>query len=596
MTQVTKILVANRGEIAVRIMRTATEMGIATVAVYADSDFDSMHLRFADEAYALHGSSPSDTYLNQTKLLEIAQRAGADALHPGYGFLAENVEFAMRVIDAGLTWIGPTPHSMSLLGDKSTARGIAKKVGAPLIPGSQESVRSADDIHTFADKHGFPLIIKAVHGGGGRGMRVVRASDEVSEQLRSAQQEARLAFGSDTCLVEVFLDQPRHLEVQILADTHGNISVVGTRDCSLQRRNQKLVEEAPAPFISAEIEDRICKGAVSICREAGYVGAGTVEFLLDSRGNITFLEVNTRLQVEHSVTEAVTGVDLVREQIKIARGETLTLPPQVPISGHAIEFRVNAEDPALGFLPSPGALDTLVFPSGPGIRVDAGYAKGDIIEGQFDSLLAKIVVWNDTREAAFARARRALSEFNVAGVATVIPFHRAVLEDPAFIADSADDFGIHTHWIEEECDFLIEVANKASSATYEVRRLTIELDGQQHRLGLSQEALTLFSGGLNPSGTIANARDPHTGEHTVSEQVTNVVHRTRVNAPVTAVLASWQVGEGEHVEEGTVIALMEAMKMEVPITAERSGPVWPEVESGAAVHAGDLLGWIGPHD
>ncbi len=447
-----KVLVANRGEIAVRVVRACRDAGLTSVAVYADPDRDAPFVRMADEAFALNGATAADTYLSIDKLLDVAARAGADAVHPGYGFLSENADFAQAVIDAGLTWIGPTPQAIRDLGDKVTARHIAMKAGAPLVPGTKEPVSGPEEIIAFAEEHGLPVAIKAAFGGGGRGLKVARTVEEIPELFDSAVREAVAAFGRGECFVERYLDRPRHVEAQVLADQHGNVVVVGTRDCSLQRRHQKLVEEAPAPFLSDEQRRTIHRAARAICAEAGYHGAGTVEFLVGTDGTISFLEVNTRLQVEHPVSEETTGLDLVREQFRIAAGEPLRFTEDPEPRGHSIEFRINGEDAGRNFLPAPGTVTTFVAPAGPGVRVDAGVESGSVIGGQFDSLLAKLIVTGENRTQALERARRALDEMVVEGMATVLPFHRAIVRDPAFTGTSAEEFAVHTRWIETEFD------------------------------------------------------------------------------------------------------------------------------------------------
>ncbi|MBX9245966.1 ATP-grasp domain-containing protein, partial [Actinotalea ferrariae] len=451
-----KVLIANRGEIAVRIARACADAGIASVAVYADQDREALHVAVAGEAFALGGARAAETYLDIAKLLDVARRSGADAVHPGYGFLAENAAFAQAVIDAGLTWIGPPPAAIDALGDKVSARHIAQRAGAPLVAGTRDPVTGAEEVQAFADEHGLPIAIKAAFGGGGRGLKVAREADEIVELYESAVREATAAFGRGECFVERYLDSPRHVETQCLADEHGTVVVVSTRDCSLQRRHQKLVEEAPAPFLTDEQETLLREASIAILREAGYVGAGTCEFLVARDGTVSFLEVNTRLQVEHPVTEEVTGIDLVREQLRIAAGEPLGYDT-VPVRGHSIEFRINGEDPAAGFLPSPGRITRLRFPGGPGVRVDSGVVEGDTVSGAFDSMIAKLIVTGATRTQAVERARRALAELEVVGIPTVVPFHRAVLDAPAFVPASADEpFGVHTRWI--ETDFAETVA------------------------------------------------------------------------------------------------------------------------------------------
>ncbi|WP_432524813.1 acetyl-CoA carboxylase biotin carboxylase subunit, partial [Kineococcus sp. SYSU DK006] len=446
-TRIRKVLVANRGEIALRVLRAARDAGIAGVAVYADPDADSPHVAAADEAFALGGATAAQTYLDAAKLLEVARRSGADAVHPGYGFLSENADFAQAVLDAGLTWVGPPPEAIRLLGDKVSARRLAREVGAPLVPGTAEPVSGVEEVLAFAREHGLPVAVKAAHGGGGRGLKVARTLQEVPEVFASASREAVAAFGRGECFVERWLDRPRHVEAQVLADDRGNVVVVGTRDCSLQRRFQKLVEEAPAPFLGDDQRERITTAAREVCRAAGYRGAGTVEFLVGEDGTTTFLEVNTRLQVEHPVTEEAYGVDLVAEQFRIAQGHPLPFERDPEPRAHAVEFRLNAEDPARDFLPAPGTITRWDAPGGPGVRVDSGVRRGSTVGGGFDSLLAKLVVTGATREQALARARRALAEFAVEGVPTVLPFHRSVVDDPAFTADGGG-FTVHTRWIE----------------------------------------------------------------------------------------------------------------------------------------------------
>ena len=478
---VTKVLVANRGEIAVRVLRAAKDAGIASVAVYADPDRDAPFAALADEAFSLGGATAAESYLDMDKILDAAAKAGADAIHPGYGFLSENAEFARRVIDAGLTWIGPSPESIAALGDKVTARHIAEAANAPMAPGTKDPVANADEVVAFADQHGLPVAIKAAFGGGGRGMKVAYTREEIPELFESATREATAAFGRGECFVERYLDKARHVEAQVLADQHGNVVVMGTRDCSLQRRFQKLVEEAPAPFLTDKQRERIHSSAKAICREAGYYGAGTVEYLVGSDGLISFLEVNTRLQVEHPVTEATTGVDLVREQFRIAAGELLSIPEDPTPRGHALEFRLNAEDPAYGFLPVPGPIDAFEAPTGPGVRMDSGVRTGSVVPGEYDSLLAKLIVWGEDRAQAVARARDALAELRIDGVPTVVPFHRAVLEQDAFT--SGDRLGVYTTWIESEfAEPLAESPYLGAEVPAGGRTaVTVELDGRAVR-------------------------------------------------------------------------------------------------------------------
>ena len=496
MASISKVLIANRGEIAVRIARACADSAIASVAVYADPDRDALHVKVADEAYALGGSTPGDSYLDQAKLLDVARRAGADAVHPGYGFLAENASFAQAVTDAGLIWIGPGPQAIDSLGDKVKARHIATKAGAPLVPGTTDPVSGADEVVAFAEEFGLPVAIKAAYGGGGRGLKVARAIDEIPDLYDSAVREAVTAFGRGECFVERFLDHPRHVETQCLADQHGNVVVVSTRDCSLQRRNQKLVEEAPAPFLTEEQHTELLRASKAILKEAGYVGAGTCEFLVGPAGDISFLEVNTRLQVEHPVTEEVTGIDLVREQFRIANGESLDYPDPEP-HAHSIEFRINGEDAGRGFLPAPGTVSRMVVPQGPGVRWDSGLVEGDTVAGAFDSMIAKLIVTGRTRQQALERARRALAEFVIDGMPTVTPFHRAVVSDPAFAPEGDAPFTIHTRWIETEFDNTIEpyAGGSGDAAEAEPRQtVVVEVGGKRLEVSLPGD-LALGGGG-----------------------------------------------------------------------------------------------------
>ncbi|QCL98100.1 acetyl/propionyl/methylcrotonyl-CoA carboxylase subunit alpha [Agrobacterium tumefaciens] len=549
-----KLLIANRGEIAIRIARAARDYGVASVAVYSDADAASLYVELADEAYGLGPGRPADTYLDIGKIVEIARRAGADAVHPGYGFLSERAEFAQAVIDAGLIWVGPRPAVITALGDKVEARRIAEKVGAPLVKGSPGPLASAAEAVAFAREAGLPLAIKAAFGGGGRGMKVARKLEEVGELFDSAVREAKEAFGRGECYAEQFLDKPRHIEAQIVADSHGNTVVLGTRDCSLQRRNQKLVEEAPAPFITEELRSRIHDAARAICAAAGYTGAGTVEFLLSQDGVISFLEVNTRLQVEHPVTEETTGIDIVIEQLRIADGLPLSVTETPPPRGHAFEFRINAEDPGRGFLPTPGLITLFRAPSGPGIRLDAGVETGSEIPGLYDSMMAKLIVTGATREEALIRARRALAEFKIEGVASVLPFHRAVLDEPAFIGE--DGFGVFTNWIETEFRG-IEPAVRVDAVERGILRSFIEIDGKRHTLGLPT---ALFSGfAAAPQGPQAAS-----GVSLASGAVT---------APIPGTLQQWLVEDGAEVAQGEAVALIEAMKMETRVLAPNSGRI-----------------------
>jgi acetyl-CoA/propionyl-CoA carboxylase biotin carboxyl carrier protein len=574
-----KVLIANRGEIAVRIARACRDYGVRSVAVYADPDLDALHVRMADDAYGLDGERPADTYLNIAKLLAIAARCGADAVHPGYGFLSESAPFARAVIGVGLTWIGPPPAAIEQLGDKVAARKIALAVGAPLVVGTADPVASAQEVLTFAEQHGLPIAIKAAFGGGGRGLKVAWRMDEVAELYESAVREAVTAFGRGECFVEQFLDRPRHVEAQVIADTYGRVLVLGTRDCSLQRRNQKLVEEAPAPFLSAAQRARIHQAAHDVCTRAGYVGAGTVEFLLSPSGAISFLEVNTRLQVEHPVTEETSGLDLVVEQLRIADGLPLSLTETPVPRGHAIEFRINAEDVGRGFLPSPGRVTLFAPPSGPGVRIDTGVVSGSTVPGSFDSLMAKLIVTGATREQAIARARRALAEFRIEGVASVLPFHRAAIEHPDFIG--TEGFKVHTRWI--ETDFAPTLAGAARPEPLPpaaLHRTVIEIDGRRVQLGLPLELLA----GLQSAGASAPTAAP-----TASDE-----DGSRVTAPLAGTLLAWRADDGAEVAEGQLIAVMESMKMEMQISAHRAGRLRRQVEAGTSVQAGAALAQIAP--
>lgn len=574
-----KVLIANRGEIAMRIIRACKDYGLASVAVYADTDADALFVRRADEAYALNGDHPKDSYLDIDKLIAIAKRSGADAVHPGYGFLSERAEFAAAVIAAGLIWIGPEPDVIAALGDKLKAREIAKKVGAPLVAGSEGVIETAADALAFARQVGLPIAIKAAHGGGGRGLKIVRELDAVSESFESARREALAAFGRGECYVEQFLDRPRHIEAQILADRHGHVLVVGTRDCSLQRRNQKLVEEAPAPFLTAAQRDTIHAAARDICVAAGYVGAGTVEFLLSASGVISFLEVNTRLQVEHPVTEETTGIDLVVEQFRIAQGLPLAITETPEPRGHAIEFRINAEDPARGFLPFAGEISAFEPPSGPGVRLDSGVSGRSFVPSMFDSLMAKLIVWGPDRKTAVQRARRALSEFSVEGVPTVLPFHRAVLEHPDFASDA---FQVHTRWI--ETDFAERLNAQARPEPFEPRPMVggaIEIDGKRCNLRFPPTFLNLFGRPAPDSNDVAEMA----GEDEAA-----------LCAPVPGNLLQWNHDEGDHVEKGAVVAIMDAMKMETSVVAPHSGTLKIVAQTGSFLKAGEVLAHIVPEE
>ncbi|RMI31185.1 acetyl/propionyl/methylcrotonyl-CoA carboxylase subunit alpha [Nocardia stercoris] len=552
------VLVANRGEIAVRIVRACRDEGLTSVAVYADPDRDAPHVRLADEAYALHGDTPASTYLDSAKLLRIAALAGADAVHPGYGFLSENAEFAQTVLDAGLVWIGPPPAAIRDLGDKVAARRIARAVGAPLVPGTAEPVSGAAEAAEFADRYGLPIAIKAAFGGGGRGLKVARERAEITELFDSAVREAVAAFGRGECFVERYLDRPRHVETQCLADTFGNVVVVSTRDCSLQRRHQKLVEEAPAPFLNPDQRAELYRASKAILAQAGYVGAGTCEFLVGADGVISFLEVNTRLQVEHPVSEEVTGIDLVREMFRIARGEPLGYGDPEP-RGHSIEFRINAEDPGLEFLPAPGTLTAFDPPAGPGVRLDSGVRTGTVLGSAWDSLLGKLIVTGATREQALRRAARALAEFEVEGVPTTLPFHRAVVTDPAF---AGDPFRVHTRWIETEFDNRIPAHPSTAVAGEPADRETVVVEISGRRLEVSLPTL----------GQPA-ARSPRSVRRAGPQRRERPATAAALVAPMQGTVVKVAVAEGQRVEAGDLILVLEAMKMEQPLTAHRAGVV-----------------------
>ena len=575
-----KVLIANRGEIAVRIIRACKDYGLTSVAVYADADADAMFAAQADEAYSLNGATARETYLDIEKLIAVAKRSGADAVHPGYGFLSERAEFAKAVIDAGLIWIGPAPHVIEALGDKLQARAIAQKVGAPLVAGSDGAITSPAETLAFARQFGMPIAIKAAHGGGGRGMKIARDLDEVEELFSSATREAVAAFGRGECYVEQFLDRPRHIEAQVLADSHGNVVVVGTRDCSLQRRNQKLVEEAPAPFLSDEQRETIHAASRDICAEAGYTGAGTVEFLLSADGVISFLEVNTRLQVEHPVTEETTGLDLVIEQFRIAEGLPISVTTMPEPRGHAIEFRINMEDPGRGFLPSAGEISNFTAPSGPGVRLDSGVTSGSVIPPMFDSLAAKLIVWGATRDQAIARARRALSEFTIEGVPSVLPFHRAVLDHADF---SGADFRVHTRWIETDfAETLEDAARPAPASASGLLRGHVEIDGKRVEIGIPDNFLRL----LGQMPATASSAGPDAAENDASA----------VRASVPGLLVQWNVEDGAAVREGEVLAMMDVMKMETAVTAPVNGIISLLAKAGSSQTAGAVIARIAPDD
>ena len=579
-----KVLIANRGEIAVRVVHACADAGLTSVAVYADPDAAAMHVALADEAYSLAGSSATETYLDVGKLLEVARRCGADAVHPGYGFLAENAAFAEAVLGAGLTWIGPSPQTIRTLGDKVEAREIARRAGAPLVAGSDGPVPSAARARRFAEEHGLPVVIKAAFGGGGRGMRVVRDLDDLEDAFVSAQRESRTAFGRDECYVERFLDRPRHVEAQVLADTHGNVVVVGTRDCSLQRRHQKLLEEAPAPFLTPEQRTRIHEGARAVCAAAGYVGAGTVEFLLGADGALSFLEVNTRLQVEHPVTEMTTGIDLVQAQFAVADGQRVPVLTDPDPVGHAIELRINAEDVGRGFLPSTGTITTFAAPTGPGVRVDTGVRAGSVVSGDFDSLLAKVIVHGRDRQQALRRARRAAKEMEIAGVATVLPFHRAVLTDPDFAGP--DGLGIYTTWIENDFAARVKADPDFEQATAAPgrRRVVIDVDGRRVVLGLPADLLAGLAAAREPGGADQPDED---GDGDGPEDP------AALTAPMGGTVIRWLAEPGAQVTRGGAVVLLEAMKTETKVVAHRDGTLGePQVGAGDRVRAGATLARI----
>jgi acetyl-CoA/propionyl-CoA carboxylase biotin carboxyl carrier protein len=579
---ISKVLIANRGEIAVRIIRAAHDAGINTVAVYADQDRNARFARLAHEAYALNGNTSAETYLVPEKILSIAKRSGANAVHPGYGFLSENADFAQMVIDAGLIWIGPPPSAIRSLGDKVSARRIAQKVDAPLAPGTPGPVSHADEIIAFAKEHGVPVAIKAAHGGGGRGLKIAHTMEEIPDQFESATREALAAFGRGECFVEKYLEQPRHVETQCLADSQGHVVVISTRDCSLQRRHQKLVEEAPAPFLTSAQEKLLYDSSKALLKEAGYIGAGTCEFLIAKDGTISFLEVNTRLQVEHPVSEEITGIDLVREQFRIAEGGMIDYDDPEH-HGHSLEFRINGEDPGRGFLPTPGPIHSVRFPGGPGVRVDSGITTGDIITGAFDSLLAKLIVTGATRQDALGKARRALSEFEITGLPTVIPFHRAIVEDPAFSSPNAEAFLVHTRWIETEFATEIEPWDGAIEEGFDAedlyRTVVVEVEGRRLKVGV-------------PSGIFAAGERAGLGKapkRAASHLVGGSAEGT-ITSPMQATVVKVLVEAGASVVTGDLLCVLEAMKMEQPIMAPKDGQVEAvNVSVGDSISGGHVL-------
>jgi acetyl-CoA/propionyl-CoA carboxylase biotin carboxyl carrier protein len=579
---VQKVLIANRGEIAVRIARACRDAGIGSVAVYAEPDLNCPHVRVADEAIALGGVTPGQSYLDIGKLVDAGKQSGADAVHPGYGFLAENAEFAQAVIDAGLTWIGPGPDAIRTLGDKVAARHIAAEVGAPLVPGTSDPVSGADEVVAFAKEHGLPIAIKAAFGGGGRGLKVAREMDEIEELYSSAVREAEQAFGRGECFVERYLDKPRHVEVQVIADTHGNVAIVGDRDCSLQRRNQKLVEEAPAPYLTDDQRNRLHEAARSICARAGYVNAGTVEFLVGQDGSISFLEVNTRLQVEHPVTEETTGIDLVREQFRVADGDKLSIPLDPVPSGHAIEFRINAEDAGRNFLPAPGTVTEWQPPTGPGVRLDAGVDKGFVVPQAFDSMLAKLIIIGSSRQQAIERARRALAEFVVDGMPTVIPFHQAVLNEPAFVAADGN-FAVHTRWIETEFNNTIEPYTGAEGDDVEPEpreHVVVEVGGRRIEVVLPAGL------GAGAAPTAAKRAPRRAGGSKAAAKATG----DSLTSPMQGTIVKVAVEDGQQVSAGELIVVLEAMKMEQPLNAHRDGVITAlNAEVGQTVSSGAVI-------
>jgi acetyl-CoA/propionyl-CoA carboxylase biotin carboxyl carrier protein len=582
-TVVHTVLIANRGEIAIRVIRACKDAGLTSVAVYAEPDRDALHVRLADKAYAVGGSTAAESYLVIDKILDAARASGADAVHPGYGFLSENADFAQAVIDAGLTWIGPPPQAIRDLGDKVSARHIAARAGAPQVPGTADPVTGADEVVAFAREHGLPVAIKAAFGGGGRGLKVARTLEEIPDLYDSAVREAVAAFGRGECFVERYLDSPRHVETQVLADTHGNVVVVSTRDCSLQRRHQKLVEEAPAPFLTDDQLHRLYESSKAIIKEAGYYNAGTCEFLVGVDGTISFLEVNTRLQVEHPVSEEVAGIDLVREQFRIAEGGVIEYGDPV-LRGHSFEFRINGEDPGRGFLPAPGALTVWKPPSGPGVRVDSGFEAGDVIGGNFDSLLAKLIVTGATREEALERSRRALAEFEIDGIATALTFHRVVVSDPAFAPADGQPFRVHTRWIETEFDNTIPAYSGAAADVAEAdarETVVVEVGGKRVEVtvpaGFGSAAAPAAAGGPKKrAGGGKKAGAAATGDSLV--------------APMQGTIVKVEVSEGQQVAAGDLVVVLEAMKMEQPLTAHKAGTITKlAAEVGSTVPSGTVL-------
>ena len=584
-----KVLIANRGEIAVRIARAARDLGIESVAVYSDADADNQHPVFADEAYPLRGESAADTYMNIPALLDIAARSGVDCVHPGYGFLAENADFARAVQDAGLVWVGPSPEAIETLGDKVAARQLATKVGAPLAPGTDQPIESWEEARDFAAEHGMPIAIKAAFGGGGRGLKVVHEEADIEEGFASAGREAKAAFGRGECYVEKFLTKPRHVEAQVLADTHGSVRIVGTRDCSVQRRFQKLVEEAPAPFLTDEQNTSIYEGAREICREAGYTGAGTVEFIVAEDGTVSFLEVNTRVQVEHPVTEVVSGVDIVQEQFRIAAGLELSFDADPVPTGHAFEFRINAEDAANGFVPCPGLVRTFEPPTGPGVRVDTGVRSGSTIPGSYDSLIAKLIVWGPNRQVALRRSEEALRDLKIEGVRTVIPFHKDIIHHPAFAEDHLD---VYTDWVDKEYVPGFGDGNTDVEAAYTERtEVNIEIDGKLHRVGLPMSVLSGLGGA--PAQDSAASAENAAAKGSAGSAASEPAGADSITSPYAGVLISWKVEDGAEVAEGDTVAIIEAMKMESPVKAPAAGTLRrSDIAEGGSVAQGEVLARI----
>lgn len=581
--KIKSVLIANRGEIAIRVARACKDAGFKSIAVYADPDRDALHVKAADEAFSLGGNTAAESYLVIEKIIAAAKKSGANAVHPGYGFLSENADFAQAVIDAGLIWIGPPPAAIRDLGDKVSARHIAAKAGAPQVQGTPDPVKDSSQVVAFAKEHGLPIAIKAAFGGGGRGLKVARTLEEIPELYESAVREAVAAFGRGECFVERYLDNPRHVETQCLADEHGNVVVVSTRDCSLQRRHQKLVEEAPAPFLTDAQRDELYASSKAIMKEAGYVGAGTCEFLIGADGTISFLEVNTRLQVEHPVSEEVTGLDLVREQFRIAQGEKLGYSDP-EIRGHSIEFRINGEDPGRGFLPAPGSLALWNPPSGPGIRLDAGFAQGDVIGGNFDSLLAKLIVTGKTRAEAIERSRRALAEFEIDGIATALTFHRVVVNDPAFApTDPTAPFKVHTRWIETEFDNKIPAysgSQDGAAATTSRSPITVEVNGKRVEVVLPADLAISKNGASNSGKTPRRA----------GKKATAGASGDSVTSPMQGTIVKVAVSDGQSVNQGDLVVVLEAMKMEQPLTAHKSGTVKNlTAQIGVTVPSGTVL-------